>query len=141
MAAALEAESGGEQLAAEPARLELRRERVDGRDLVLEVGVADDQPLEAERVGLAIDRGAGVSGDATQQLFRVALARAELARRERLEDERGGAGRLERAVRLERDGRGREREQLLGGRPLQLLAAEEDVAEPGQDSGASSAGA
>jgi hypothetical protein len=100
----------------------------------------DDHPLEAERIGLAVDRRAGVSGDAAQQLLRVALARAELARREGLEDERAGARGLERAVRVERDGRGREREQPLGGRPLELLPAEEDVAEARQDSVVSSAG-
>jgi len=100
----------------------------------------DDHPLEAERVGLAVDRGAGVPRDAAEQLLRVAFARGELSRRERLEDERCVTGRLERARGVERDGRGREREQLLGRRSLQLLAAEEDVAEPGQDSVVSSAG-
>ena len=35
--------------------LELRRERVDARDLVVELRIADDHPLEAERVGLAVD--------------------------------------------------------------------------------------
>jgi hypothetical protein len=100
----------------------------------------DDHPLEAEGVGLAVDRRARVLGDAAEQLLRLAPRRAELARRQRLEDERGDPGRLERACGVEGDGGGREREQLLGGRLLQLLAAEEDVAEAGQDSVVSSAG-
>jgi hypothetical protein len=137
---AVEAEGGREELAAEAVVLELRGERVDAGDLVFELRVVDDNPLEAERVGLAVDRGAGVPRDAAEQLLRVALAGRELSRRERLEDERGVTGRLERALGVERDGRGREREQLLGGRPLQLLAAEDDVAEAGQDSVVSSAG-
>src|SRR5262249_35432190 len=71
---------------------------------------------------------------------RIACARAELARREGLEDERGLASGLERALGVERDRRRRERKELLGRRALQLLAAEKDVAEPGQDSVVSSAG-
>jgi hypothetical protein len=55
----------------------------------------DDHPLEAERVGLAVDLGAGLLGDAAEKLLRVALGGGELARRERLEDERGVPGRLE----------------------------------------------
>jgi hypothetical protein len=100
----------------------------------------DDHPFEAERVGLAVDRGAGVLGDAAEQFLGVALARRELARRERLEDQRRDAGRLQRALGVERDRGGREREQLVGRRLLQFLAAEEDVAELGQDSVFSSAG-
>src|SRR5262249_39017083 len=106
---AFEAESRREELAAEAVVFELRGERVHARDLVFELVVVNDHPLEAERVGLAVDRRAGVPGDAAQQLLRVALARAELTGRERLEDERGVAGRLERARGVERDGRGRER--------------------------------
>jgi hypothetical protein len=100
----------------------------------------DDHPLEAERVGLAVDRRAGVSRYATQQLLRVGLGRVELSRRERLEDQGRVTGRLQRALGVERDRGRRKREQLLGRRPLQLLAAEEDVAEAGQDSVDPSAG-
>src|SRR5262249_34966457 len=77
--------------------------------------------------------------------------RRELARGEGLEDERRVARRRERALGLECHRRGREREELVRGRPLELLAAEKGVAEPGQDcdvswagssvGGASSAGA
>jgi hypothetical protein len=100
----------------------------------------DDHPLEAERVGLAVDLGAGIARDAAQQLLRVGLGRVELSRRERLEDQCGVTGRLQRALGVERDRGRRKREQLLGRRPLQLLAAEEDVAEAGQDSVDPSAG-
>src|SRR5207302_3064568 len=93
-----------------------------------------------ERIGLPVDRGAGLAGDAAQQLLCVALARVELPGRERLEDERRVTGRPERALCFERHGRGREGEELLGRRPLQLLAAEEDVAEASQDSVVPSAG-
>jgi hypothetical protein len=75
--------------------LELRGERVDARDLVFELRVVDDHPLEAERVGLAVDLGAGVPRDAAEQLLGVVLAGRELSRRERLEDERGVTGRLD----------------------------------------------
>jgi hypothetical protein len=100
----------------------------------------DDHPFETERVGLAVDRRAGVLGDAAEQLLRVALARGELPGREWLEDQRGDAGRLQGALGVERDRGGREREQLLCRRLLQFLAAEEDVAELAQDSVVSSAG-
>ena len=53
----------------------------------------------------------------------------ELARRERLEDDRGLAGRHDLVLGLERDvGRG-DREQPIRGRPLDLVAAGEDVAQ------------
>jgi hypothetical protein len=64
--AAVEAERGGKELAAESARLELRRDRVDTRDLVLQIRVADDDPLEAERIGLAVECGARPLGDAPE---------------------------------------------------------------------------
>src|SRR5205807_8357203 len=51
----------------------------------------------------------------------------ELARRERLEDDRSDACRLQPAVDVERHRRGREREQPVACRLLQLLAPEEDV--------------
>jgi hypothetical protein len=83
----------------------------------------DDHPLEAERVGLAVDRRAGVPSNAAEQLLRVGLGRVELSRRERLEDQGSVTGGLERALGIEGDRGGREREQLLGCRSLQLLAA------------------
>jgi hypothetical protein len=93
--AAVEAERGGEELASEAAILEFRRDRVDAGDLVLELGVADDDPLKAERVGLAVKRRAGALRDALEQLVDVALRLRELAGRERLEDRRSGSRALE----------------------------------------------
>jgi hypothetical protein len=113
---------------------------VNAGDLVLEVRVADDQPLEAEGVGLAIQRRAGALRDALEELVDVALGLLELAGRQRLENGRARAGGLERALRVERDGGGGDRKEPLGRGLLQLLAAEDDVAEPAQLSVASSAG-
>src|SRR4051794_13962610 len=53
--AAVELERRGEELTAEAVLFELGGERVDAGDLVVELRVADDHPLEAERVGLAVD--------------------------------------------------------------------------------------
>jgi hypothetical protein len=100
--------------------------------LIVEVGIADDHPLEAERVRLAVDRGAAALGNTAKEFLRIVLRLAELTRRERLEDQCRVTRRLERAFRVEGDGRGREREKPLGRWSLQLLAAEEDVAEPRQ---------
>ena len=55
--AAVEAERRREQLGAEPLRGQLGGDRVHRGHLALELGVADDQPLEAEGVGLALDLG------------------------------------------------------------------------------------
>src|SRR2546430_17470527 len=100
---ALEAERGSEELAAEAASLELRRNRMDAVDLILEVGVADDDPLEAEGVALAVELRSGLLRDALEQLFDLALRLAELPGREWLEDHRAPAPRLERALGVERD--------------------------------------
>src|SRR5207245_10344604 len=51
----LEAEGRGEQLGAEARTGELRCDEVRRGDLVLEVRVTHDQPLEAELVRLALD--------------------------------------------------------------------------------------
>ena len=50
MLPALEPKHGREQLLAETGLLEAARNRVDSRDLILEVGVAYDDPAEPERV-------------------------------------------------------------------------------------------
>src|SRR5581483_5284773 len=126
---ALELERGREELPAEPLRLELGRDGVHARDLVLEVGVADYHPLEAVRVGLAIELRALRRRDSLQELLDLLVGGGELACRQRLEDDRADACRLERALGLERDRRRADREEPLGGRRLQLLAPEEDVAQ------------
>jgi hypothetical protein len=56
-----ELERGREELAAEAARLELRADEIRRRDEVLEVGVADHEPLEAEGVRTATDLRARVA--------------------------------------------------------------------------------
>src|SRR5207249_569834 len=94
-----------------------------------EVGIAHDDPLEPERVALPVELRAGVGRDALKQLLDVLLDLRELAGGERLEDDGADAGRLQPAFDLERHTCGREREESLARRLLQLLAPEEDVAE------------
>ena len=65
-----------------------------------------------------------------EERLQLVLGADKFARRERLEDDGGGPGRLEPELRLERDARGRKREELLAGGVLQLPASEEDVGEP-----------
>src|SRR5438067_214772 len=117
---AVELERRREQLAAEAVLLELGCERVDAGDLVVELWVADDHPLEAERVGLPVDVRALPFRDTAQQLLGVVLRRRELAGRHRLEDERRVACRLERALDIERHRRSREREELVRRRLFEL---------------------
>ena len=71
MLAALEAEHRREQLGAEPALVELLRDRVHRGHLVLELRVVHDHPLEAERVLLAVELRARAGRDALQQLLDV----------------------------------------------------------------------
>src|SRR5205085_10598309 len=127
MLAAVEAEGGCEQLRAEAASLELAADDVDARDDILQVGVADDQPLEAEAVRAPLDLRAGLLRRRVQELPHVRVGLGELARRERLVDDRPRAAELQAGVRLERDRGGRKREEPLLGRRLELLPAEEDV--------------
>src|SRR5204863_7799944 len=82
---------------------------------------------EPERVLLALEPRARGGGDALQQLLGVLVGLRELACRERLEDGGPDAGRLEAARDVERDGGGREGEEPVARRPLQLLATEENV--------------
>jgi hypothetical protein len=103
---------------------------VHGRDLVLEVGVAHDDPCVAVRVVATLELRSAVRRNGFEQLLDVALGAREVAGREALEDDRSDAGSLEVQLGLERDRRGREREEPLGGRRLQLLAPEEDVGGP-----------
>src|SRR3954468_17726586 len=133
MLAAFEAEGGREQLRAEAALDELLCDRVDRGHLILELRVAHDHPLEAERVGLAVELGARARRDALQELLDVVVDLRELAGRQRLEDDRARARGLRAALDGERDGGGREREQAVARRLLQFLAPEEDVPEPHYD--------
>ena len=85
MLAALELEDRGEELRAEALLLEALRDGVDRRDLILEIGVADDDPRVAELVLAALELRAGVGGDTVEQLLEVVLGADEVAGRERLE--------------------------------------------------------
>src|SRR5439155_11859952 len=95
----------------------------------LELGVAHDHPLEAERVLRAVELRARARRDALEQLLDVVVDLRELAGRHRLEDDRANTGRLEPAPDVECDGCRRQREQPVACRALQLLAPEQDVAE------------
>ena len=88
---------------------------MDGRDEVLEVVVADDHPLVAVRVRLALDLEPADAAAALQQLVDVVVDAVEVAGRERLEDDGRDAGGLQAELDLERDLRGREREQPVRG--------------------------
>src|SRR4051812_8901064 len=126
---AVETEDGGEQLLPEAARLQLRAVRMHPGDLILEIGVGGDDPRVAERVVAPLELRARVDGDRFEQLLDVVLRLRELTGRERLEDDGSRTRTLQPELGLECDGSGREREQPLDGRRLQLLASEEDVAE------------
>src|SRR4029079_129564 len=66
--AAVEPEGCSEQLAAESLLRQAVRRAVHAGDLILEIGIADDHPLEAERVALPVDLRAVVRGDVLQEL-------------------------------------------------------------------------
>ena len=98
-------------------------------DEILEVGVVDDDPVEAVLVALALDLRARRLRDRVRQLVDVVERAPELAGRLRLERDRGRAGRLQPELGLERDRRGRQHEELVVLRLGELLAPEEDVPE------------
>src|SRR5437763_1498435 len=125
----LELEGSGEQLAPESRLLQPLRHRVHRGHLVLELGVADDDPLVAEVVRLALATGAILAGDPVEHCLQVVLGANELAGRERLEDDSAGARRLQPKLGVESHPRCREREQPLLCRVLELLTPEEDVSE------------
>src|SRR5205814_4565372 len=81
---ALEAEDRREQPVAETARLELGGGGVRRRDDVLQILVADDDPLEAEVVRLRVHLRAGLLRSRAQQAVDVLLDGGELAGRDRL---------------------------------------------------------
>ncbi len=81
MLAAVEAEGRREQLGAEALRGQLGGDRVHGGDLALELGVGDDQPLEAEAVALALDRRAGGGGGLLDELLGVVVDARRTPRR------------------------------------------------------------
>src|SRR5439155_10870184 len=137
---ALEAEHRRQQLAAEPAGLQLGGGGVHRGHDVLEILVANDDPLVAELVGLRLDLAAGLLRRGPQQPVDVLLDRRKLACGQGLVDERAGAAEPQPTGDVERDrGRGHG-EEPLGRGTLQLLSAREDVskAQPGGPSRARS---
>src|SRR5207244_8623521 len=76
----LKLERRRQQLLAEAGLLQALADRVDGRHLVLEIGVANDDPLVAEVVGLALEPRAGLPRDRVEYLLQVVLGQDELAR-------------------------------------------------------------
>ena len=89
----------------------------------------DDDPFEIELVGAPLDLRARLDGDGLEQLLQLVLGANELTGGERLEAHARGAGGLQAELGLERDARGRDREQPLACGLLELLPPEEDVAE------------
>jgi hypothetical protein len=130
MPRALELEDGGEQLRPEAAPLQLRADEVHRRDQVLEVRILDDEPLVAEIVRLAPQLRARLPRGDVEQLLQIVLGAHEVTGRQRLEDDRSAPGRPQPELVLERDDGGREREQLLAPRLLELAPPEDDVQEP-----------
>src|SRR5919197_6429886 len=102
-----------QELTAEAAVRELRADEVRRRDEVLEVPVADDEPLVAESVRTPAHLRAGLLRSDPEQLVELALGAHEVARRERLEHHGCDARRLQAGLGLERDRRCREREELF----------------------------
>ena len=82
-----------------------------GRDEILEIVVADDQPLEAERVVFRSIFESGSAATASSSCSTSLAARDELSRRHGLEDDGGDAGSAQPELDLERDARGRQREE------------------------------
>src|SRR5215218_711704 len=123
----LEGEKRSEELPAKAAIGELGADEVGRGHEVFEILVADDDPLEAEAVRAPPHLRARIPGSDAEQLVDLVFGPRELAGGEGLEDDRRNAGRLEVALRLERDRRSRKSEELVEVRALELLPPEEDV--------------
>ena len=78
MLAAVEAEDRGEQLLAEALLLEALCDGVHRRHLVLELGVADDDPREAEGILTALELRARLAGDGVEELLQVVFGSDKL---------------------------------------------------------------
>ena len=78
---AVEAEDGRQQLFPEASGDQLGGDEVNRRHELLEVVVADDQPLEAELVAAALDLRVRVRGRDVEQLLELVLGPDELGRR------------------------------------------------------------
>ena len=109
-----ELEGRRQQLLAEAVRDELRGDQVHRRHELLEVVVADDQPLEAELVAAPLDLRVRVLRDReSSSSWSSFSARTNSAADSGLKIDRRVAGRLQPEVGLERDPSRRDREELL----------------------------
>src|SRR5438270_13339473 len=130
----VEGEHGAQQPLSVTRGLDRARHRVDADGEVFDAGrlrgIAQDHPAVAVAVVFGRDARPAVSAGGLDDLFHVAQRRFELARRERLEDDRGRSRGLDLVLGLERDVGGGDREQAVGRRTLHLMAAREDVAQP-----------
>src|SRR3954467_11904774 len=125
----LEREDRAEHAVAVAAHGERVADRVDADGAVLELRVLDDHPAVSDLVVGGLDARADLLPGALQHLLHLGDDRAEVARAERLEDDRRPPARLDVLLRLEVHVRGREREQPVGRRALDLAAAEQRVEE------------
>src|SRR4051795_9822169 len=123
----LEREDGAEHAVAVAADGERVAHRVDADREVLEVRVLDGHPAVAELVVGGLDGRADLVAGALEHLLHLGDDRLEVARAERLEDDRGLAARGDALLVLEVDVRGRDREEPVGRRALDLAPAEQRV--------------
>src|SRR3954451_176905 len=123
----LEREDGAEDPVAVAADAERVAHGVNPDGEVLELGVLYDHPAVADLVAGGLDARADLVPGALQDLLHLGDDRAEVARAERLEDDRRAPARLDVLLGLEVDVRGREREQPVRRRALDLVAAEQRV--------------
>src|SRR5262249_51533421 len=117
-----------EQLPSEALLLEALSHRVNSRDLIFELRVADDDPAVPERVVAPLELRTRRSGNRVQKLLDVALGAHELTGGERLEADPPRPGGLQPALDVEPPRRGRQGEEPLLRRFRELLTPEEDVA-------------
>ena len=125
----LEGEDGGQHAVVVAAHGQGIAHRVDADGEVLDVGVAHDHPAVAELVVLGLHRGAHLRARPGEDLLHVVDDLAEVAGRQRLEDDAGDAARLDALLRVEPDVGGRDREEPVGRRPLDLALAQQRVEE------------
>src|SRR5262249_14142883 len=92
MLPAVELEQRREQLLSEALLLEALSHRVNSRDLIFELRVADDDPAVPERVVAPLELRTRRSGNRVQKLLDVALGAHELTGGERLEADPARSG-------------------------------------------------
>ena len=103
---------------------------MDGGDLILEVGVADDDPRRSRTSPRRSSFDPEDEATLSSSCCEVGLRPDELCGGQGLEDDRRGAGGCSPNSVVERDRGGRQREEPLARRPRELLLAEENVTQP-----------